>query len=225
MTTLSYPSGLPTPGSTLNATADPELVNAFNNVLTWANGNIDAVNLTAAAAQSAAMNQSGQTVKGAVNIATSQNTSSTTFTTLATPDQVTGIVLPANGLISVWYQATWQESVSTAARAAVFLGSNEVLGASANAPGTTGVEASIGGTVNKNVPLATMGTGLFSPSGSTGYTGDVTTGQYVGTTGAPGVNYIFAAAGTYTVSVQFKCSSGTVTASNRKLWVQALSFT
>lgn len=49
MTSLSYPSGLPTPGSTLNSVADPEVVNAFNNILTWANGSIDNTNFVLAA--------------------------------------------------------------------------------------------------------------------------------------------------------------------------------
>src|SRR5689334_701297 len=63
--------------------------------------------------------------RGATNIATSQSTSSTTYTTLGTPDQVQNIVMPTNGLIRVRYQATWQESVAGAARAAIFIGSNQ----------------------------------------------------------------------------------------------------
>ena len=39
-----------------------------------------------------------------------------------------------------------------------------------------------------------------------------------------GFTFAFAAAGTYTVSVQFKASSGSVTASNRKLWVWTIGF-
>lgn len=35
---------------------------------------------------------------------------------------------------------------------------------------------------------------------------------------------LFAAAGTYDVSVQFKSSSGTVTAKERKLWVWTMGF-
>ena len=45
MTTLSYT--LPVAGSTLNQTADPELVTAFNTTQAWANGNIDGANVVA----------------------------------------------------------------------------------------------------------------------------------------------------------------------------------
>lgn len=164
--------------------------------------------------------------RGASNIATSQSTSSTTYTTLATPDQVTGIVLPANGLITVWYQATWQESVSGAARAALFLGANQLVIAS-NSGATIAQAATLGGTAALNAPLFTNGAGLSSFTVPGGYGGDVTTGQLVGGTASTTSGYgaaVFAAAGTYTVSVQFKASSGTVTASNRKLWVQAIPF-
>jgi hypothetical protein len=70
---------------------------------------------------------------------------------------------------------------------------------------------------------------------ATPYTEDFTTGQVVGAGPQMSVSatspqlvggpcYIFAAAGTYTVSVQFKSSSGSVTAKNRKLWAWTLGF-
>ncbi len=40
---------IPTAGSTLNSIADPELATALQTILTWANGNIDTTNLSAAA--------------------------------------------------------------------------------------------------------------------------------------------------------------------------------
>jgi hypothetical protein len=252
MGTISYT--IPTAGSTANSVADPEVATALQTLLTWANGNIDAVNLSAALAQAAAVNQSGQTVKGAVSISASQSTSSTTYTTLATPDQVTGIVLPTNGLIRVWYQAQASSSVSSAGRAALFIGSNQAtvqasLGASTQSPLVQA--AVIAGMVTNSLFTTPFG---LQTIGATTFSGDVTTGQGIGgyavqtsltnslITELNGTQYqwiqsgtnifvaaggawdIFAAAGTYTVSVQFKASSGTVTASNRKLWVQALSF-
>lgn len=178
----------------------------------------------------------GAGARGATNIATSQSTSSASYTTLATPDQVTGIVLPTNGLISVWYQATWQESVSGAARATIFLGGNAVQIVSGN--GLLQGFAGMGGTANNATALASWSGGLVSANAlAGGYTGDATTGQVVGiaagtvsvgqnVTGdvAAGPCHLFAAAGTYTVAVEFKCSSGSVTASNRKLWVEAKAF-
>ena len=193
---------------------------------TWANGNVDATNISATLAQAAIVNQAGQVVKGAVNIATSESRTNTAYGLLATPDQVTGLVLPANGLIAVWYQATWQESVNSAAAAAIFLNGNQTV--SAFASGAPSVQNTIisGGNVNKNVPLFTFALGLQSlVDSSTQYSGDLTTGQAIGggpTAGGP--CYLFAAAGTYTVAIMFKSSSGSVTASNRKLWVQAMSF-
>ena len=251
MTTLSYT--VPVAGTDLNSVADPEISTALNSVLTWANGNVDNTNVSNTFAQSVGSNTGTQTVKGATNISASQSTSSTTYVTLATPDQVTGIVLPTNGLIVVWYQATWQESVAGAARAAIFVGSNQLKVPTA-AANITQAAATNTATAAQNYPLFSFAEGLACYPFASGfvYGGDVTTGQVVGGTiprGAPENNpvvelgssiqslpssgtggfaggpcYIFAAAGTYTVSVQFKASSGSVTASSRKLWVQALSF-
>lgn len=214
-----------------HSTEDVKVGNDLTTIQNAINGNLDSTNVTAPLAQSAGVNQVGQTVKGAVNIAASQSTSSTTYTTLATPDQVTGIVLPSNGLIAIWYQATWQESVSTAARAAFFISSNQLkANTTGNPTAPTVQETSIGGTSATNTPLYSFGAGLASGTGGAAYTGDVTTGQIVGAysnvTGVEpaGPCYVFAAPGTYTISVNFKASSGSVTASNRKLWVQALSF-
>lgn len=219
MGTLSYT--VPVAGTDLNSLADPELATALSTILTWANGNVDAINLSAVLAQSATVNQAGQTVKGATNISTSQSTSSTTYTTLATPDQVTGIVLPSNGLICVWYQATWQSSVNAAGSAAIFVGSNQLQAENTGAS-PAAQSAVTSGTAN-NSPLFSAAPGL-SGANVTGYTGDVTTGQAVGAANSGGPCYIFVSAGTYTISVQFKASSGSVTASNRKLWVEAKSF-
>jgi hypothetical protein len=196
MGTFTYQ--IPVAGTTLNSLADPQISTALQILLTWGNDQIDPVNL------STTVNQSGQTVKGATSIATSQSTSSTTYTTLATPDQVTGLVLPANGLIAVWYQAAWQESVASAARAAIFIGSNQVqfacTGASPVVQETANNDSS---TPNINRPLYTRFNGLVSgPTSSTSYGGDVTTVQIVGSSNSDGGPcYIFAAAGSYTVSV------------------------
>lgn len=194
----------------------------FSTVQTVINGNLDSTNLSATAAQSAGINQSGQTVKGSSIVATLQNTTSATFTTLPTPDQVTGIVLPTPGLISVWYQATWSESVSSASQAAIFLNSNQLVRAAVSgAP--VAVSTGNGGTSN-NVSLVSSTIGLASFAASAGYAGDVSTGQVIGNSTSGGPCWIFAAAGTYTVSIQFKTSSGNVNAQNRRLYVQALSF-
>lgn len=228
-------------------TEDPKVANDLTIIQTWANGNIDATNLSAVAAQSAGVNQVAQTVKGIAPVGANQSTSSTTYTTMATPDQVSGIVLSTNGLIAVWYQALWQESVVGAGRAAIFLGANQLqvqgkVGSSVG-PQVTAAATGGGGSANVFVPLVSHSLGLASSSGTAGYGADATTGQaigyggpndafyelsnsgiYIGTGILGGPCYIRASAGTYTVSVQFKASSGSVTVDDRTLWVQAISF-
>lgn len=155
--------------------------------------------------------------RGMANINISEVRTNTAYGVMPTPDQVTEIVLATNALIVVAYQATWQESVSGAGSAALFLNGVQLEEAGQNATVVAAV-GSMGGTANESVPLSTSPVGLTSTTGGTGYPGDVTTGQIVGVGVFGGPCYIFAAAGTYAVSVRFKSSSGSVTALNRQLW-------
>jgi hypothetical protein len=193
---------------------------------------------------------------GSENIATSQSVTSTTYTTLGTPDQVTGIVLPTSGFLRVWYYATWQESVSNAARAAIFIGSNQLqaslgLDGSSNTVGTVAAATVSGGPANTNTSLVSCPLGIMSDEGgsagnsvTTGlalaastktppqieYRGSLTalftsgSASLHGMVGGP-CDIIGLPAGTYTISVQFKASSGSVTAANRLLAVQTIPFT
>lgn len=223
-----------------NATEAPKIAADLTTLQTVINGNVDTANLTAAVSASAGVNATA-TVKGVtVNAGPGTRTNVAYGALNDAADQVTGIVLPANALLVVRYQATWQESVSGAARAAIFIGANQQKVALGTAPVTIAA-ATNSGAPAVPFPLATNPYGLASSNGSSAvYSGDVTTGQAVGITGglahdesgsivAPlisaGPCEIFGLpAGTYTVSVQFKASSGGVTAFNRRLWVQALSF-
>ena len=163
---------------------------------------------------------------GSSIVPASQSTSNPSYTTLSTPDQVAGIVLPTSGLIRVTFQASWVETASGAASAAIFVGANQLKiaqdGGTVAAPQTqsAGFTYGVGGVVGTGVPLYSSAAGLACPqlSGSTNYSGDVTTGQAI----RGGACLIFAAAGTYTVSVQFKTSSGSVTVANRHLFVDVL---
>jgi hypothetical protein len=234
------------------STEGAKVATDLTTIQTWANGNVDSSNVANSLAASAAVNTGTQTVKGAVNIATSESRTNIAYGTLTTPDQVTGIVLPSNGLIAVWYQAMWQCSVAVAntAQAAIFVGSNQLQVQDSITNGPSAQSARLGsGAANVNQALFSLPIGLASNANASATAGDITTGQAVGfgaTTGggsagfftgngansgsiaassaSGGPCWIFAAAGTYTISVQFKASSGSVTASNRKLWVQALSF-
>src|SRR4051794_35389241 len=59
-------------------------------------------------------------------IATTETTTSASYTLLTTPDRVSGVVVPTDGLLCVWFQATWRESASGNAGAALHLGSTQV---------------------------------------------------------------------------------------------------
>lgn len=245
MTTLTLPTTL-VAGANENVN---DLNSNLNAITAWANGSVDNTNLANAGvtpdklsttlAQYLGITNAANTGRGKTIIATTESRTNVAYGTLTTPDQVTGIVLPTDGLITVAYQATWQESVNSAASAAVFVGANQLAGAMVNAaaPSTAGVSvASIGcGTAAIDKPLASYSGGLISSQGfvsATVYGGDVTTGQIVGqnilntTTVVPfgGTLTIFAAAGTYTISVQFKSTSGSVTVKNRRLWVTACGY-
>jgi hypothetical protein len=151
-----------------------------------------------------------------VSIATEQTRESTSYGTLTTPDEIKEVVLPENGLIAIGYMAKWQSSVSANGNAAIFIGANQVKNttiAVVQEVNTSGTELQV---------LATSSFGLAQTGGSTAFT---TTGQILSPGAANGgFCYVFAAAGTYNVSIQFKAPSGKVTAKERKLWVGVLGF-
>lgn len=168
---------------------------------------------------------------GKVSIPTQETRTNAAFGTMPTPDQVAGIVLPTDGLIVVAYQALWNNSVAGAARAALFLGAAQVtFGRAGNVPAQVDAGPITAGTTDN--PLATSNYGLVSTDAA-GTASEVTTGQIVGMqnpstpnalANAGGPCYIFAAAGTYTLSVQFKASSGNVVVQKRHLWVWTMDF-
>lgn len=169
--------------------------------------------------------------RGKSNIVTTESTSATSYAigNLATPDRVQNIVLPTDGLIAVAYHALWQNTVTVNGRAAIFVGANQLkIDSSSGAGGAPAVQEATGNTtVNVDTSLATWGQGIAG-TGATSNATEVTTGQAVavGINSSPGGPvYIFASAGTYDVSVQFKnTAAGTLTVKNRRLWVWTLGF-
>lgn len=169
-------------------------------------------------------------------IAAEQSRENTAFGVLATPDEVT-VVLPGNGLIAVAYQAVWEGSVGGNGEAAIFVGGTQLKVAH---PGQPSVQGALTSSFAPKAlaSLCTCGLGLASINSN--YTSDVTTGQVIGVAGGKGeeeeVNctiagnvhslapaaggpcYVFAAAGTYKITVQFRAITGKVTVKNRKLW-------
>jgi hypothetical protein len=159
-------------------------------------------------------------------IGTTESRTNVAYGTLTTPDQVANVVVPTNGVVAVLYQATWQESVLGAGRAAIFIGSNQLKTVTtAAAPAVQEVSLGQTGGAALDTPLSTFQGGLGQINTNNAYSGDVTTGQAISVTQnyAGGPCYIFGLpAATYTISIQFKSTSGSVTAKNRKLWVWTL---
>lgn len=235
----------PTMGALGGARGDGETNdrNALQALLAEFNGNIDTNNLKAAAGLVAGqldsatvqailgLSGSGAARRGKVNIPGADTTAAVTFAIgnlggAGHQDVVPGIVLPTDGLIAVGYQAIWQNTVGSNARAAIFLGATEVkMGNGSGAPGTA--EAFGPPEVNDDGIVNSYPCGL-QMAGGAGAATEITTGQILGTftTAAQGgVCYIFAAAGTYDVSIQFKNSAaGSLTVKNRHLWVWSMGF-
>lgn len=151
-------------------------------------------------------------------IAAEESRTNTSYGTLTTPDEITNVVVPTNGLLAIGYVALVKESVSTAGRVAIFLGANQLKKVGGTTPIAQEVELFGTGTFQT---LATQADGLDRGEG----TSFVTTGQVLAHnrgTGLGGLCYVFVAAGTYNVSIQYKATSGSVTAKERKLWVGVL---
>jgi hypothetical protein len=221
-----------------DATEDVKIVNALAVIEAWGNGEIDSTNLKGEGVESSAVKTGaiteaklsvavqlllnaktagGETKKSI--IATEQSRENAAYGLLATPDEVT-VVLPENGLILIGYQASWKSSANEAGAAALFIGANQLKRATASSSPAVQEVKTPKGAIEFS-PLATGAGGLASLG--EGYTGDVTTGQIVGTQESYGLCAVFAAAATYKVSVQFKASSGKVTVKNRKLWALVIA--
>lgn len=150
-------------------------------------------------------------------IATEQSRESTSFGTLTTADEIKEVVLPENGLLVIGYAALAKCSVSAAGRAAIFIGSNQLKIAGATVPVVQ--ETELFGTGFQTI--SSVARGLDRGEG----TSYVTTGQAVyaaKTEHTGGMCFVHAAAGTYNISVQYRATSGSVTAKERKLWVANL---
>lgn len=153
-----------------------------------------------------------------VAIPGSESRTNVAYGLMPTPDRVQSLVLPTNGLIVIAYQAIASSSVSSAGKAAIFIGANQLkVGSLGGVPVVQ--EVTVGFTAGIASQLFTGGAGLLNSGGSGGAGAEVTTGQLIGEgTIAGGLAVAFAAAGTYDISVQTKSTSGSVTLSGRHLW-------
>jgi hypothetical protein len=189
--------------------------------------------------------------RGKSIIATTESRTNTAYGTLTTPDSVS-VTINTGDLVVVQFQALWQESVARAARAAIFVGANQLKATSVQfgSPTVIAAHTAASATTAVYVPLFSDPRGLLSAQseGAPSVTDDVTTGQVAGMAavhtalgpalelgGVPstlpadsggGGNIAIdnLPAGTYTISVQFKSSSGSVTVKNRRLRVWTVAF-
>ena len=234
----------------LSSTADPKVLAALQslvatiNALDTANLADDAVTaekIAAAVLQAAGLNESGIVRRGKSIVATEETRNNAAYGLLTTPDRVSSVVLPTDGLLLVGYQARWKENSNVgvnATRAAIFLGANQLQTATPLDPAAPVVQEAIMGPTNNAGTYRTLASGPWgldseAQTGATTYGGDVTTGQVLGARGYDaasngavglpmgGLTVIFAAGATYDVSVQFK---GDVSVRDRKLWVATLGF-
>lgn len=202
-------------------------------------GDVAADRLEGAVLEALGLNAGATKRRGHMSIATEQSRENTAYGTLATPDEVT-VELAENGIITVYFQAIWKETVAGNASAAIFLNETPLKAGYPGIASPLEPAATIGGTglANKFVPLVSAaGWGLVSNQGlkvgEAAYVGDATTGQIIGggavletprelVVGGP--VHIFAAAGIYKVSVRYKALSGSVIVKGRRLWVRTEAF-
>lgn len=148
-------------------------------------------------------------------IATEQTRENVAFGTLTTPDEITSVVVPENGLMVIAYSAIVKSSAEEAGKIAIFIGANQLKSAGSTVP--VAVETATSGTAFATLSSSLVGLSVNVSKG----TSFVTTGQTLtasSTTG--GLCYVQRlAAGTYNVSVQYKATSGSVTAKERYLAV------
>jgi hypothetical protein len=217
--------------NTSRTKADPNLfsdvVENDEAILDVLNGDVSAINLAPNAVETEKIKDEAVTASklakgvGAIKwytpkvIATEESRESASFGTLTTADEIKEVVVGENGLIEIDYMALVKSSVAGAGRIAFFIGSNQLKRPFEGAPADS--ETSTVGT-----SFQTIVSGSVSPRTLEFASSYVTTGMALGGTltvpGGP-CKVFGLPAGTYTVSVRYKATSGSVTAKERKLWV------
>lgn len=190
--------------------------------LQWPEGNIKDGAISLAKLAAAAKPLTWYTPK---IIAAEEARTNVAYGKLGTPDEISGVVLPTNGLMLIGYSANVKNSAAPEGRAAIFIGANQ-LKADQGKTEPTVQECQLSAATTFH-HISTYYGGLIQQPNGEVWGGDVTTGQVLssfssGSTIHGGPCIVFAAAGTYTISVQFKAASGSVTAKERKLWVAVL---
>lgn len=151
------------------------------------------------------------------NLAISKEESheSTVFGTLPTADLIKEVKVGEKGLVRIGYSARFKSSIAAAGKAAIFLGANQLRLYTTEAKPQ---QCSTNGTGFRH--LSSGFSGLVTSTSGTATGADVTTGQLISGGIEGGMAELWLAAGTYEVSVRFLASEGTVTAKERRLWVE-----
>lgn len=152
---------------------------------------------------------------GVTRVDTEQTTTSSTFALLGTPDRVQNLTLVQDGLIFATYQADCQ-ALGGAGNVAFFLDSTQLEDAGTQATGDSRFVIS---TTDYN-RINSVAWGFQGPNKGPGRT--LPRIQAGAQANHSNICAIEAAAGTYELSVRFKCQGGTTYAKNRILraWTQ-----
>lgn len=153
-----------------------------------------------------------------------ESTASTVYTTLATPDRVTDIVVPTDGILRIGFRALWYLGAPFAVNlgfAAIFIDGVQLQKHGAN--GYQAQEATFFGGTTATVfcRLHSSAEGIQTTNNQLGGA-TIALPQAVPSTGNVGGELLVRVpAGTYTVEVKYKDVSGThgVGVQSRRLWV------
>lgn len=151
-----------------------------------------------------------------LTIAKEETRENTAFGILPTADLVKEVKVGESGLLKIGYSARFKSSVSGAGAASIFLGANELK------LYTTEPKVQFATTVGTTFRhLSSFFGGLTTSTAGEAVGADVTTGQLISASTSGGIAELWLAPGTYEVSVQYKASSGSVSAKERRLWCEA----
>lgn len=172
------------------------------------------------------LNSTGTKRSGVSKIVTTESRTNTAYGTLPAADQVTNIFVPTNGLVFVYFFGQITESVGGAGRAAIFAGANQVKLVQPNAASVV-METAI-----NTVTPGSFESMVSSPVGlsiQTGGTANESTPPLTGealalANGVGNCHIIRGLSGTFTISVQVKSTSGSVSMRERELWVWSKGF-
>lgn len=218
-------TGVPTAGATIGiggnrngAVADGTIAASYPNRIRLADVLIPA---TATTVTTANIFDRRPKTRGHTNIATSEARTNTVYGLWTTPDQVTELVLPPDGLFRVGFQGDVQQAAAGvgAGKVAIFLNSTQL-----KQPDTPNNVQEVSpfnvGGVDSIICSALFGLTTVDPGGV--FTSFAATGTTLGRSpesGSGSLCEIWAAAGTYHLSIQSKSTSLAMTAKQRKFWV------